>query len=142
MKYPKGIDGSLDRIFSKVVRESADYTCQHCHTNNRHDTRLAHCAHIHTRKHRATRWHRLGAICLCASCHRRFTDFPVEWEGFVRKTMGDANYDDIRLLANSIRKYTKPEKQEMLEHYRAQHKYLERRRREGTTGFIDFVGYD
>jgi hypothetical protein len=45
-------------------------------------------------------------------------------------------------LAHTIRKYTKAEKQEMLIHYRAQFKYLERRRKQGETGYIEFVGYD
>ena len=142
MKYPKGIDGSLDRLFKDVVRESADYECQDCHRNYRHDTRKAHTAHIHSRQHRPTRWHVDGAICLCASCHRRFTDFPLEWEGFVRTHYGDDKYDLIKRLAWTIRKYTPAEKLEMKEHYRAQLAYMKKRRANGEGGFIDFVGYD
>jgi hypothetical protein len=140
--YPKGIDGQLDRAFSKLVRESADYVCQNCNKQYRHDTRLAHCAHVHSRKHRATRWHVDGAICLCASCHRRYTDFPIEWTDFVRRHLGDERSTLVCKLAHTIRKYTKAEKQEMLVHYRAQFKYLERRRMQGETGYIEFVGYD
>lgn len=142
MRYPRGIDGSLDRVFSRLVRERADYECENCGINLRHDTRLAHAAHIHSRKHRATRWHSLGAMCLCASCHRRFTDFPLEWDSAVARILGEPNREDVRRLANCIRKYTKAEKQEMLEHYKAQLKYMERRRAQGEKGYIDFVGFD
>lgn len=142
MKYPKGIDGSLDRIFSKLVRERADYNCENCNRNYRHDTRQAHCAHIHSRKHRATRWDVDGACCLCASCHRHFTDFPLFWRDASRRILGDDRYERATRLANEIRKFTKPEKKEMLEHYRAQLKYLKRRRMDGKQGFIEFVGYD
>lgn len=142
MKYPRGVDGSLDRIFSKLVRERADYICEHCGINLRHDPRRMHCAHIHSRKHRSTRWRGNGACCLCASCHRRFTDFPIEWQGAARKILGDGEYEDCARLANEIRKYTKVEKAEMLEHYKAQLKYMDKRRVDGEIGYLDFVSYD
>jgi len=142
VKYPKGIDGSLDRAFSGLIREAANYECQHCHKNYRHDTRSMHCAHIHSRKHRATRWHTDGAICLCASCHRRFTDFPLEWADFVRRYYGKDNADDISRLAHTIRKYTSAEKGEMLDHYKAELARIKKLRLEGETGIIELVSYD
>ena len=133
---------ALDAIFSNLIRERNDYTCEACGKNYRHDTRNAHCAHIHTRKHRPTRWHVDGALCLCAKCHRRYTDFPLEWQGFVRGYYGDDKYESIKRLAWTIRKYTRAEKDEMKTHYRAQLKYMEKRRAGGEGGYIDFVGYD
>lgn len=142
MKYPKGVDGALDRVFSALVRERSGYNCEHCGKNYRHDTRLAHCAHVHSRNHRATRWHPLGAVCLCASCHRRFTDFPIEWDQAVRNILGVDNRDEVSRLAHGIRKYTKAEKQEMLEHYKAELEVLKQRRLEGEDGYLSFMGYD
>jgi hypothetical protein len=56
--------------------------------------------------------------------------------------LGNENFEGIRRLANSIRKYTKDDKQRMVEHYKAQLAYIERRRRQGEQGFIDWVGWD
>ena len=39
-------------------------------------------------------------------------------------------------------KYTRAELEEMYIHYKAQLAYMERRRKEGETGYIDFVGWD
>lgn len=133
----------LDIIFSKVIRESYDYQCCACDANYRHDPGYMHCAHIHTRKHRSTRWNsHHGAIALCAKCHRRFTDFPLEWADFLKRFMGESNYDEAKRLAWQVRKYTKAEKKEMLEHYKAQLKYLERQRGEGATGTLPVVSWD
>jgi hypothetical protein len=68
--------------------------------------------------------------------------FPVEWRDFVREQHGYENFEEIRRLANSVRKYTKDDKRQILEHLKAQHKYIERRRMEGEQGFIDWAGWD
>lgn len=39
-------------------------------------------------------------------------------------------------------KYTKADLEEMYQHYVAQLKYMEKRRKDGETGYIDFVGWD
>jgi len=60
----------------------------------------------------------------------------------VRRAHGDTNFDEIRRLSNSVRKFVNEEKKELLAHLKAQHAYIERRRREGERGFIDWVGWD
>jgi hypothetical protein len=132
-----------DIAFSKAIRESYDYTCCHCEISYRHDPAYMHCAHIHTRKHRSTRWDaRHGAVALCAKCHRRFTDYPVEWGEFLRGFLGDDGYDEAKKLAWSVKKYTKAEQKEIAVHYRAQTTYMERLRREGHTGVLPLVSFD
>jgi len=132
-----------DIAFSKAIREAYDYTCCSCDINYRHDPGYVHCAHIHTRKHRSTRWNATyGAIALCAKCHRRFTDYPVEWGDFLKRYMGDSNYDEAKRLAWSTRKYSKAEQKEIAAHYRAMTTYLEKLRREGKTGTLPLVSYD
>ena len=132
-----------DVAFSDAVRESYDYTCASCDTNYRHEPGYIHCAHIHTRKHRSTRWNsEYGAIALCAKCHRRFTDFPVEWADFLRRHMGDTNYDHAKRLAWSCRKYTKAEQKEIREHYKKEKERIESLRANGETGYIRLVSYD
>ena len=134
---------ALDIVFSKAIREAYDYTCCKCEINYRHDTGYVHCAHVHTRKHRSTRWNATyGAIALCAKCHRRFTDYPVEWGDFLRRYMGDSNYDEAKRLAWATRKYTKAEKNDMKIHYREQLKSLEKQRLDGQTGNLHLVSWD
>ena len=134
---------AADISFSRAIREKYNYECCHCNINYRHDPGYIHCAHVHTRKHRSTRWNATyGALALCAKCHRRFTDFPVEWGSFLKKYMGDSNYDEAKRLAWAVRKYTKAEQKEIAVHYKAQTKYMERLRLEGQTGILPLVSYD
>ena len=136
-RYPEDI------VFSDAIRESYDYTCCHCEKNYRHDRGYMQCAHVHTRKHRSTRWNSTyGAVALCAKCHRRFTDFPLEWGDFLRRYMGDSNYDEAKRLAWSTRKYTTAEKKEIRCHYRDELKRILSLRMDGDQGYIPLVSYD
>lgn len=132
-----------DKAFSDAIRESYDYCCCHCGINYRHDRGYVHCAHIHTRKHRNTRWDSdYGAIALCAKCHRRFTDYPVEWGEFLRGYLGDSNYEEAKRLAWQSRKYTKAERLDIKKHYQSELKRIEGLRAEGEEGYIRLVSYD
>ena len=134
---------ATDDAFSKAIRESYDYVCASCGINYRSDPGYVHCAHIHTRKHRSTRWNSdYGAVALCAKCHRRYTDYPVEWGAFLRRHMGDSNYEEAKRRAWSAVKYTKQDKLDMRAHYRAETVRIEKLRAEGKTGFIRLVSYD
>ena len=136
-RYPEDI------AFSNAIREAYDYTCCHCGENHRHNPGYIQCAHIHTRKHRNTRWDSTyGAIALCARCHRRFTDFPVEWADYLRKYMGDSNYDEAKRKAWESRKFTKAERKEVAKHYRDELKRIEKLRADGETGIIKLVSYE
>lgn len=132
-----------DKAFSDAIRESWDYVCCSCKTNHRHNPGFIDCAHIHTRKHRSTRWNSdYGAIALCKSCHRRYTDFPLEWASFLKRFMGNDNYDEAKRLAWETRKYTKAERNEIKAHYVSEKKRIEALRKEGRRGYIPLVGYD
>ena len=136
-RYPE------DKAFSDAIRESYDYTCCACGYNGRHNTGSIHCAHIHTRKHRSTRWNaNYGAVVLCASCHRRYTDFPAEWGDFLCGFMGSDNYDEAKRLAWEVRKYTKAERKEITQHYRDELKRIKDLRANGETGYIKLISYD
>lgn len=134
---------ATDKAFSDAIRESYDYTCCHCGHEYRHDPGYVHCAHVHTRKHRNTRWcSEYGAIALCAKCHRRFTDFPLEWAEFVRSFLGDSNYDEAKRRAWKSRKFTKAEQLEVRKHYQSELKRIQELRKNGETGYIPLISYD
>ena len=132
-----------DRIFSKLVRERVDWTCEHCGKYVPEGERQAfHCAHIHGRKSRATRWDANNALGLCASCHYHFTDHPDDFSRWCRKYLGDGYMDMLSEKAHSIRKWTKAEKEEMYQHYKNEYEEMMKQRRMGVTGRITFLNYD
>ena len=62
---------------------------------------------------------------------------PVKW-----MELGPDRFDALVQRANTVYKITKAEKEERYQHYRAQFKYMERRRKEGAIGWLDFVAWD
>ena len=88
----RGAKGKADRLFSWIVR--ARGACQNCS-----ETRYAQLqtAHIISRRYSHTRCDPTNAYCLCARCHRYFTDHPPSFGEFVRETIGQLAYDDLVL---------------------------------------------
>ena len=68
-----------DRLFSLLIRTRDDWTCRACGKPNQ----APQCAHIVSRRYRATRWLSINAVCLCAACHVRFTWDAIAWEDWV-----------------------------------------------------------
>ncbi len=74
-----------DRLFSRVVRSEG--VCAECNT-----TKNLQCAHIESRTYRSTRWDERNAVCLCASCHLKFTWNPAAWSIWVKGRFGTRFY--------------------------------------------------
>lgn len=72
---------------SLIVR--ARGKCENCG-----DREYAHlqCAHIISRRYSATRTDLANAFCLCAGCHMRFTEWPLEFSEFVLEKIGEDGY--------------------------------------------------
>jgi hypothetical protein len=68
-----------DRLFSLLIRTRDDWTCRACGKPNQ----APQCAHIVSRRYRATRWLAVNAVCLCAGCHISYTYDPIAWEDWV-----------------------------------------------------------
>ena len=93
--YGKGRRGKATRLHSLVVR--ARGACEHCGRSH-----LAlQCAHIIGRRYAATRTDPANAFCLCAGCHFRFTEWPLEFHDFVLGKIGADAYDDLRAKAEA-----------------------------------------
>jgi 5-methylcytosine-specific restriction endonuclease McrA len=71
----------LDKWFSLLVRSVG--SCQACGSTER-----LQCAHVVSRRYLSVRYDFDNAMCLCSSCHMRFTHRPLEWEEFVIERMG------------------------------------------------------
>lgn len=138
----------LDNVISQLVRERADWRCEfegcfYCGNQCfRHDKGRLHCSHFKGRRNRSTRWFPDNVFALCMKRHEYMGDNPDEHAAWVREKLGESRFDDLVLRGNGCRKYTPGEREEMYQHFRAQLKYLERRRSEGEQGYIDIVCWD
>jgi hypothetical protein len=64
------------------------------------------------------------------------------FDKFARDALGETRYDWLMRRHNQVVKYTRAELEDMYQHYKAQLVYMERRRKEGELGYLDFVSWD
>jgi len=103
----------LDEIWSALVKDKADHTCEHCRIRG---VRME-AAHVVGRRHRATRWgyyatsnECVGAItiktydlsghCLCHNCHAQYDQHGPLEDDIVEKTIGRERKVRIQRFAN------------------------------------------
>jgi hypothetical protein len=96
----------LDKIFSEVVRSIG--WCERCHTKEKQ----LQCAHIYSRRYRHTRWDTENAICLCAGCHFRAHQNPIDFSRWVEDYLGKGTLDELRVKAHDLGSMTLDEMQE------------------------------
>ena len=61
-------------------------------------------AHIISRSYHNTRWDEDNALCLCAGCHKYYTDRPLEWELFLIQNWSREKLEDLKKRALSHKK--------------------------------------
>ncbi len=133
----------LDIVFSKLVRERAEWTCERCKKVYEVGRRQGlDCSHFYGRRHRSTRWHPDNAFAHCRGCHQYLGSNPAIFDGFARAELGETRYNWLMRRHNQTMKYTKADLEDMYQHYRSQLIYLEKRRMKGHIGYIDFVSWD
>lgn len=128
-----------DDVFSKLVRERANYICESCGLDCRHDPGYLHCSHVVSRRHTATRYHPLNANSHCASCHRKFTDRPDDHYDWCQEFWTDEVFQFIRGLSRTTVKWPlKTIRESIYQHYRLELARLEKARALGEQGRIEF----
>jgi len=132
---------ALDALFSDLIRERVNWTCEKCERNFAHERVQLQCAHIVGRRVLLLRHDPRNAVALCASCHHYFTDRPLEFAGWVRGHIGDTIPDELKRLSNVVHKKHKTWKKEARAHYREELKKMEQKRKDGDVGYLEFVGY-
>ena len=111
---------AADTWFSKCVRKRANFHCEHCGK-----TETLQCSHIIGRRVKSVRWDGMNATCLCAGCHMRFTEQPLEHIRWLEKHLGRAHLDILQEKRNQILKTTKQLRSEIAAHYREQFNQME-----------------
>ena len=133
----------LDAVFSDLVRERADWTCQVCRKEfpDRKGSGL-HGSHYFGRRSVATRHHGDNVYAHCFGCHQKLGSRPHDFKLWVQSQLGETRYDALVLRANAVCKRPKGEEKKMREHFKAQLEYIRRRRRDGEVGIIEFAEWD
>ena len=128
MKQKKGVDGKLDKAWSKLVKLRAGMKCEiqgckHKPTLNSH--------HIFSRKNAATRWDVNNGICLCVGHHTMSSKFSahgnsIAFTYWLEEYKGSDFIDDLSNNAHSVKKWFKFEKEELLDELNKQIKDYEK----------------
>lgn len=113
----KGIDKKLDVAWSRAVKLKAGGMCEYC---GKGTTLNSH--HIYSRSKASTRWALSNGVCLCVAHHTFSSVFsahktPTEFTDWIREKRGEEWYDLLREEANNFKKYTKDEKEELLQSF-------------------------
>lgn len=88
----------LDREFSLLIRERG--LCEWC--GRKPPAVQLQCAHIYSRRHMKIRHNPMNALSLCAGCHWKAHQNPIEFALFVQGYLGPNKLDELRRLKNLI----------------------------------------
>lgn len=81
MKTQKYWIEKMDKIAGDRCRAIGKCQNPYCKGENK----VLQWAHIVSRSYHATRWDHDNCLCLCAACHKFYTDRPLEWENLVKR---------------------------------------------------------
>ena len=131
VSYGKGDKGKATKLHSVIVRslghcENCDYKCS-CADKWKHTTGCKlQAAHLEGRTASGTRTQLRNAFCLCASCHRKFTDKPLTFSRFVTTTWAQAYRDRLLELSRPMVTGQKMDWAEELVRLKAMHDDIKR----------------
>ena len=131
-----------DIVFSSLVRERANYCCENCGTDKRHDSATLNCAHIMGRRGVALRWHPKNAVALCRSCHIFFTEHPFDWADWCNCKFGESLVAELRLVSSIPVKWYKKTREAIYKHMQAELKIMQDKRSQGQVGYLDFAQHE
>ena len=116
-----------DSVTSDLVRALAGYVCEHCKIEGKKgaDGPQMQAAHIVGRRNAGTRYDLDNILCLCSSCHRYFTERPLEFTDWLVEYKGREAVDAIKLKGWKVHKWKAWEKEALYKSYRLRLKELE-----------------
>jgi hypothetical protein len=129
-----------DAVFSKLIRLRDGFTCQVCGTYFT-DGHGLQCSHFFSRRHQATRYDPLNAAAKCFSCHQYLGENPIEFDGWIRKYLGEGAYELLKEKHHRIVKRTKKDRAALYAHLKGELRKLERAMNHGEP-LPAVVGFD
>lgn len=92
----KTLKRKADKLFSEYIRSNGK--CEWC---GKQDDGTLQTSHIFSRRFLVTRWEPINANCLCAKCHWRWHQKPVEGVEWVKEYLGEDIYNELRRMAKT-----------------------------------------
>lgn len=96
-KKRQSLSKQCDTLCAEIIKRRAGHECQ-SRRDVVHDFAVQ-WAHGFGRGYHAVRWDLRNSWCLCRSCHMYYTHRPIQWDDWMRETLGEAEYADLRALA-------------------------------------------
>jgi 5-methylcytosine-specific restriction endonuclease McrA len=97
----KSAKTKADRLFSQLIRQNG--TCEHCRQPQ--GRVQLQCAHWISRRYAHTRTDFDNAFCLCAGCHRWFTDHPTEFGRWAIGQRSEVTYQRLLEVSQKRSKF-------------------------------------
>lgn len=119
----------LDKEFSLYIRAKAKWKCARCGKDyskaEGRERSALHASHFWGRANRSTRWDEENIDPHCYGCHSYLGANPEAFRAWKLERLGEEKYKALMQRANSIKKWTEKEKQELYEYYKKQNKNLQ-----------------
>ena len=132
----------VDDVFSKVIREAADWTCDCCGKVIPEDRRMAlHASHYMSRRHAATRFDPDNVYAHCFSCHQKLGENPSEFYRWMVDRVGEEEEERIRSKALSVFKRSKVDKELLYKHFKSELARIIEARKNGAAGKLKVEGF-
>lgn len=130
-----------DSIFSNVIREAANWTCELCGIQKEPTNMGGHsgmeCSHDISRRFVITRYDPRNAICSCSQCHYKTTNNPHEHH---RAFVSAKGAEEVKLneeRAHSGLRLKKWEKDDIYSHYKEELKRIKKERMNGNLAKLE-----
>lgn len=128
-----------DILFSKLVRERANNTCECCDTYYPEGNRSGlECSHFFTRSRKSIRWHPLNAAAHCTGCHSHLGGNPIEFANWILSHLTPKDYLLLTALAGRIVPLKKHDLDDIHANLKASWEDMQARRASGETGRLEF----
>ena len=135
---------TIDKNYSLLIREAYEFTCQYpdCPDCGNIPGGADDCSHYYGRRYLGGRWHPDNTVALCRQRHTHLDMHHHEHADFVRNHIGDYRFEMLAERMHSNFPYSRVEKQEIHEHYKAERARIRELRKRGVTGIIEVEPYD
>lgn len=117
----------LDKEFSDYIRMRDKWTCTHCGKFCGERGRIAKidCSHFWGRANKSTRWDAENADAHCFVCHQKLGANPELFREWKLNQLGEEKYKALMQRANSIKKWTNKELEELYEYYKKENRNMQ-----------------
>lgn len=132
-----------DDLFSKLVRERANHTCEYCgkYCGPNHENGRLDCSHFYSRRIKSLRWCPDNAFAHCFTCHQRLGENPYDFAKWAEERLGKGLCEILREKSRQLVRLRKADLEALYQHLREQYKAMQEKRKDGEMGRIEFEGW-